>query len=230
MNTDNNILEKIKKLLRLSGSSNPHEAALALAKALALADEHNLKLCEIEREATDRVELGRKDFAKRQRMAYEWHLGFNVIQNYFNVSVCYGQYEFTLIGREDDIAVAHYVFDFLVRKAREVVSERKRLGYYLSGLQIKNLKQGFFDGIYHQLQLKRFEMVAANCKFSLVLANQQQARLDEMARLFGKVRERKIKEPASSPHEYQIGYREGFNTVITVPLEAGTPNAGALTA
>ena len=36
------VIEKIKKLLRLARSSNPHEAQLALQRAMALAREHDV--------------------------------------------------------------------------------------------------------------------------------------------------------------------------------------------
>lgn len=48
MTPEDRILDRIKKLLRLSRSSNPHEAALALQRAMDLAQINGLRLASID--------------------------------------------------------------------------------------------------------------------------------------------------------------------------------------
>src|SRR4051812_49350731 len=50
------IVEKVRKLLALSTSSNPHEAALAAAKAQNLLAQYNLELSQIDQDKQTRYE------------------------------------------------------------------------------------------------------------------------------------------------------------------------------
>lgn len=45
---DKRVLDKIKKLMALAGSNNPHEAAIALRKAQLLMQEHQLSEADVE--------------------------------------------------------------------------------------------------------------------------------------------------------------------------------------
>ena len=49
----NRIVDRVKKLLALSTSANPHEAALAAAKAQELLFRHNLSMAMVEAELAD---------------------------------------------------------------------------------------------------------------------------------------------------------------------------------
>ncbi len=54
MAVDSTVLSKIKKLLALSTSSNPNEAALAAAKAQELLMIHNLTLSQVEAQGEEK--------------------------------------------------------------------------------------------------------------------------------------------------------------------------------
>src|SRR5687767_2279756 len=46
--TTEQVVERVRKLLALSSSSNPHEAALAAERALEIAQRHNLDLSRVD--------------------------------------------------------------------------------------------------------------------------------------------------------------------------------------
>ena len=73
MTIDEKLLDKIKKVLALSASSNPHEAAVALEKATAMMAEHNLTMKDI-----DRSQIGRAEIKSSQSVskAKDWEVAF----------------------------------------------------------------------------------------------------------------------------------------------------------
>ena len=123
MNTG--IIEKIKKLLRLARSSNPHEAALAMQRALALAEEHRIVIEGInpDRPAPAFAHQSGKIFG---RLPHEHQFAALIVQRFFRVKsinqACVrvtqdgwprdGQ-KMTFVGTASDLEIALYVFDFL---------------------------------------------------------------------------------------------------------------------
>lgn len=119
------IIEKIKKLLRLARSSNPHEAALAMQRALALAEEHRIAIEGInpDQSAPAFAHRSGKVFA---RMSHDQTFASLIVQRFFRVKAitkgcvrvdkhgwpCAGE-KMTFVGTESDLEIAFYVFDFL---------------------------------------------------------------------------------------------------------------------
>ena len=62
------IIERVRKLLALSRSDNPHEAASAAAKAQALLSEYNLSMSDIPAEDRSGLHVGLSGTKTRQRL------------------------------------------------------------------------------------------------------------------------------------------------------------------
>jgi len=120
-----NVIEKIKKLLRLARSSNPHEAALAMQHALALAEEHRISIEGLnpDQAAPTFTHQSGKTFA---RLSHEQQFAASIVQSFFHVkAITQGCVRFdksgwprsgekmTFVGTTSDLEVAWYVFDFL---------------------------------------------------------------------------------------------------------------------
>lgn len=121
------IIEKIKKLLRLSRSSNPHEAELALAKAMALAAEHRVALESIDPD-DDRHVVGHTHTDPWRAITKEKKYASIICQTFFNVTT-FTDYMFDkgsmsikrricFVGTVTDRQIALYVFGFLVQHFR----------------------------------------------------------------------------------------------------------------
>ena len=122
-----NILEKIKKLLRLARSANPHEANLAMQNAMKLAAEHQIA---VEGINPDEQQAAITDQTSRGfiQLTYDRHFAALIVQRFFNVSVVIrpkiivvdgwpkGGKALAFVGKQVDIDIALYVYVFLTRR------------------------------------------------------------------------------------------------------------------
>ncbi|MBE7497090.1 MAG: DUF2786 domain-containing protein [Verrucomicrobiaceae bacterium] len=225
-------LDKIKKLLRLSKSSNAHEAELALARAMELAMKHGIDLAEL----ADDAEAGgivHRWFPLKARLAREWKLALNIAANFFEVSpcVCRNRRQVLFVGREDAITVADYIVTFLVRESRrlcaayaeEVKAARRKM---TSGKRAAFIS-GFFTAIGAKLTEGRFDMMRENDRFAIVLRTEKEKRDGEMGRVIGKTKTLPIKKVKRSAATL-AGWMAGETTNLQRPLDGAANADGAL--
>lgn len=113
----NPIIEKIKKLLRLGkdGAATPAEAAAALAKALQLATENGIDLKDIPADS-DRGILGHETLKSQAGPAHL--LAAGIVKRHFGVDTLFitgGSKKIHFIGLPEQVALASYVYTYLVR-------------------------------------------------------------------------------------------------------------------
>jgi hypothetical protein len=116
-----NLLNKIKGLLRLSNSSNEHEAQLAMSRAMALCTKHNLNLAQIEafdtKKKNEPIVQDKINVGGRKSICQSWVT--YILQDYFNVKILYGGSRgwggkhIIFIGRNRDIEIASYLNQYL---------------------------------------------------------------------------------------------------------------------
>ena len=112
------IIERVRKLLALSTSSNPHEAALAAAKVQELLQQYNLELSQVETATKEQppayehqsVDVGSKRVWKRLLMGAIAHAHF------CEAVTMSGTTRLAVIGQKHNIEVAHYLYDYLSRQ------------------------------------------------------------------------------------------------------------------
>lgn len=158
MTPDDRILDKIKKLLRLSRSSNPHEAALALERAMALASAHQLHLGSID--PNDEVAgIRHEDRAEAARLSFDKSLAIRLVAIYFSVKIVASYKRLIIVGRAPDIQIAEYAYLFIVRSCRNCVADyakaERLAGRKDSAIKRRNYVNGFMAGI--DMQLRRFK-------------------------------------------------------------------------
>jgi hypothetical protein len=116
------VVEKIRKLLRLATSNTPAEAELAMSKAKQFAIENDIDLAMVDAwnetekdepftKSEDVISLGRRKSVTVKFVCW-------IVQNHFNVRVVYsgGRYggtTLTLIGKKSDIEISTYVWNYL---------------------------------------------------------------------------------------------------------------------
>lgn len=181
------MIERIIKLLRLAADQrgNPHEAERAAGLAFELAERHHVDIAslnlgeEVEKLIGEYFPLGKR----LDRIADG---ALRVVRSYFHVEVMLSFPRVLFVGRETDVAVAGYMFDFLRRVAKdclksyekaEIAARRK-----VTTGKRANYVAGFFYGISHKLRGARESAMLGDSKAALVLAEKtkRQAKMEEM--------------------------------------------------
>ena len=151
----NPIIEKIKKLLRLGkdGAATPAEAAAALAKALKLAAEHGLKLEDIPADSDSGI-LSHETVNSTAGPAQI--LASGIVQRHFGVHTIFitgGIKEIHFVGLPEQVALASYVYTYLVRTMCRAwrIRPNKRLrdrSAFLRGFSAA--MNGLMPGVFHR--------------------------------------------------------------------------------
>lgn len=228
-----NHLDKIKKLLRLSKSSNPHEAELALQRAMELATRHAVDLEQLANDP-EFSDIAHRWFKAPARLPREWKSALGIVREYFHVTPCIdrSRRQVVLIGRGGAIEVADYVLHFLVRECRRQLvlfndSERSRSRRMTSGKRA-GFKAGFFIGIHRELGSTLANMIAATESLALALVSQADKRKEYMAGLMGKTVTTKLRKERVNSNAVNAGYAAGRATRINKPIGAQSENTLAL--
>jgi hypothetical protein len=141
------ILEKISKLLALSKSSNPNEAALAAEKAQALMDEHSITMSQIsqaERDAGDPI--GHETSAWGGRYAATRHrwkrsIASNIAtMNHCRIILDSSTGQMIICGRASNREVAAYFIQYLCKTLERLAEEAWEISHekaYIENMQAR---------------------------------------------------------------------------------------------
>lgn len=163
------VLDKIKKLLRLGQSSNPHEAALAIERAFEIASRHNIELASIDLDEEER-RIVHEYHRVGCRLSLDRKLILGIVLNYFNVGVvmCHARESVCFIGRPSDIEIAKYVFEFLVGACRDGLRRYQReQSRKLSRSKRENYIAGYVYGVRSQLREAKQQLQIEESKTAL---------------------------------------------------------------
>ena len=186
MTEEDRILDKIKKLLRLSRSSNPHEAALALQRAMELAQANSIHLASIDPD--DEVAGIRHKERMEARLHYEKRLAIGLIQDFFSVRIIRGWNHLKIVGRAPDIQIAEYAYVYLVRACRlclaafekEEAAARRRVTIN----KRRSFILGFMEGVrknLHNLSIVRTDSIASMTDLIVTKSLEKRRRDDYVA-------------------------------------------------
>lgn len=175
------MMEKVKKLLTLASSDNPHEAELATLKANQLILKHNLQFLDSSTSFEDtlytsRVYTSPRNNAKMQAV-YEILKQF-VVYPVFN----YGKEEVYLevSGSKMNVEIAEYVSTFLERELENLWLHNKNA----HGLSGKIAKNSFFLGVSQGYKQKQDEFKNAQEPITQKQLVKLEAELYEQVREF----------------------------------------------
>ena len=115
------LLEKLKKLLNLSKSANQHEAELALQKATAMATEAGIDLAIVSARQVseaEKLELIQEKIDCGKRMASLQKYASWLLKKHFNVDVVYSGSAYygrtlNILGDKKDVEFAKFVNEFV---------------------------------------------------------------------------------------------------------------------
>jgi len=165
-----NIIDKIKKLLRLSTSNNENEAALALQRAKELMDKYNLsevslndQFIEDNFNENNVFEIGLKFTAYNKRLpVYKDIIAANIanifscksIRNYPIIIDNEIKYCIGLIGFEADVIIAEYAIEYTINFIDKKVKELYALYKKLNKKKPKRFKLSYTIGVLNTIEQK----------------------------------------------------------------------------
>ena len=230
MNPQSNILDKIRKLLRLADRSRgatENEAKVALSKAQELMTRHNIDSVLFRMEhgesgsASFKVDKGKVDLPKTLNPADIQIL--SILQRHFNVR-CILTHTKTgtpvdIIGAPADIDVAIYAFNFLRTTFFRCWNEFKA---GVPGADRKAYYKGLHDGIcevLNEAKKRAEESYASNHRnaYALVIVDQTAAVARYVDTNYGKLRTKKCR-PARANGSYFAGAAKGRTIQVNQPL------------
>lgn len=178
------INDKIKKLLRLAGSDNEHEARLAMARARKLMAEYKLNIKDFDESEKEVIEFETKLYWTPYKNSYRNTLAQLISEKY--CCVCYtnrygssSKGYITLRGYEEDIKVLNDVLTFACSCVDKWFVKAKKEKYYMYDNESQNaIKNTYGDGFAKGLSDLLDEQMQAveNQEWGLVMVVPQEAK------------------------------------------------------
>lgn len=145
--------EKIQKLLSLANSANENEAKAAAKKASELLVKYNLSVQDIEiKEYENQVLSERTRAVSEEKYILSLLTKYFFVQTYFNRSRKSKTTTCKVVGTPENLEIAHYVYDFLLRSFRNSFKEYRKL----SGCDL-DARQSYYFGLHEGLK-EQFEL------------------------------------------------------------------------
>jgi hypothetical protein len=212
----NDILDRIKKLLRLSRSANQHEAALALSRARQLAAKHRIDLSKVDADESNTVT--HKCSKGWQRVPLEGQLAAAIVGRFFRVKIIYNQgwnkETIVIVGTRSDVEIALYVFDFLVGHFRRAWNKRtnRRL----------RRRDAFIRGMYNGLYFKLLDTEEPQTEGEAAIVSSFDTYIAEYFGLLTKEEVKTKRRPGADASRF-AGYQAGLSTDIHPAIRKETP-------
>ncbi len=173
------MLERIKKLLRLAADrrGNVHEAERAMQLAFELAEKFRVDV-----EALDLDEgsarVVHEYFAVGGRYDRLRRGVFGILRSYFHVTTCLCGERMLVVGRAQDVTIARYVHDFLLRAGRRCLADylamEKAARRAATAAKRANYLAGFIYGVSAALDGARKSMPLSDSQSALVVAEEHE--------------------------------------------------------
>lgn len=227
--TKDQVIEKIKKLLRMKRGGTQGEIENALAMAAELARKHGINLDSVDPDAVADQPIGHIDATTAARITWECKYAALVCQQFFSVTALlrdefaggrrWRNFKITLIGTAHDTQVALYVYHFLTRHFRRCWNHR-------ANRRLRD-RQAFLYGMYHGLCTKLDEARTEQVnEAGLILIGRAVAlRKEYEQKTFGDTKEHSAVPASDSKAAKYAGYVEGKKTEIRSGVGAGSAAA-----
>lgn len=207
-------LEKIKKMLNLSQSSNPHEAQAALLKAKEWQEEYHITL---DHQDSSETLLAKILSYPRQNTKM---LSISEILETFNVfpviNVGRGKTYLEVVGSREDVELAEYLAFILDQKLEEMWNQEKKQNPRLKGLRAKN---SFFYGVARGYLQKNKEIEKNLSSHKSLMAQKKAELAKHKQRAYPRLA-RSFSQNIIDPHANQAGTRRGQSLSLNPALKS----------
>jgi hypothetical protein len=229
------IIDKLTKLIALSGSSNEHEANSALEKAMQIALENNIELSQLSfEEKKKETKVTQEQVGKGDaRLPITHRYVADIIKKYFNVDVITSGSRDTgrkiwFFGKKDDIDFAKYLNTYLSNTMMNLW-----YAYYRQNPSKKAARESFIVGVWQGLNQKLKDnkekmesVIAENVKsgYQLMMVDNKTAIKNAIDVFFPKVRYTEGKPISNVQRDaLNAGYSQGQKINVHSGLNSGSP-------
>lgn len=217
MDTPDQILERIKKLLRMKRGGTQEEVATALRLAQKLADEHGIDLGRVNPDERTDDAVGCDETEPKSRLQWECIYAGQILEGHFNVKAVVSRSWrgscLRLVGTKLDRRIAIYVFHFLVGHfRREWRTNRGRLR------NRRAFMYGMFLGLYGKLDQQRQGLAEAD-PLAVVLQNKQAANEAWVKEHCGPLKQVESRPDTNAQAAMHQGWKAGRATEIRPAVE-----------
>lgn len=248
MASTTNIIDLVRKLLRLSTSSNEHEAAAAAAKAQELLEKYNLDRAQIVDKGDQDEQYvnhqGRTVGGTKGQASWRISLLNVVAKNNFCRIVKTDTNRYTIIGKAHNIEVVEYLFAYLAGEITRLAAAgwkattpeqrtrrrwNSRHGYVETTMSPETWKRGFAMGavsvISQRLRQQRADFGRSSQAYGLIVRTDRE--LDEATRAIFPWLGKSRRSSTSASDAFHAGRAAGATIAINPGVRAATPT-GAL--
>ncbi len=217
-------IDKIRKLLRLAGSSDRHEAELAMQRAMDLAAKHAVDI-QAMMDAGEASGTSYRWIPCGLRVSREERRAKGVARTYFQVTTCMSRGRYLLIGEESAMEVALHVIGYLTATARRLLAvykkEERACRRKLTTAKKASFIDGFFYGISEQLERHQQKLLTEYSSLAIVLTSGSEARKATMDRVMGPTQAlAPLTKVPRSRSALMAGFVAGLETSIRPTLKA----------
>ena len=219
MSAPDNILERIRKLLRMKRGGFPSEIETALALAAELARIHGIDLASVNPDVEQRRPITHKSVMESSRIQWECKYAAMICHRFFNVNALvdasYRSHRIQFIGTVSDMEIAEFVYAFLVGHMRWTWRHKRG--------RARN-RQAFLYGMYQGIfvTLRRAQQASDPGDAAMVFIGQELTRRQNYIReQFGDTQQTDTKPGGAAKAAEWSGYQSGRATRIPGGLKAG---------
>ncbi|MEX0683416.1 MAG: DUF2786 domain-containing protein [Dehalococcoidia bacterium] len=220
------ILEKVRRLLALSTSSNEHEAALAAAKAQELLLTYNLELADVP--AVQREDVTQEVLNTGNTASWVGVLLGSVARHNFGDAIYLGDGQRAIIAQPHNIEVIKYLYDYLVREINRLADRGWASfdGYASSARRWKTgFRFGAISAIDARLEAERRKAQQASVDTRALIVTSDEAVRAAVHRYYPQLRTRKV--GGGDLGGYGAGRAAGASVDIR-PAVGGSSSGGSL--
>jgi hypothetical protein len=214
------IIDKIKKLLALSTSSNPHEAALAAAKAQEMLARYNLEVSQVQTsEPVSRYEQTALSTGPRVWRRQLLHIiaKYNFCQTIYDSQ----RKQVLLIGERHNSEAVQVLYEHLAQQLDHMALE----SYQNSSRELPAItwKDSFYAGAIHSLDLRlcaqqsTFATTSSECRSLVVMKREELHKA--VRRLYPNLQNSHAKRVRACDGYYE-GVQAGRNVALHKALES----------
>lgn len=205
------IIERVKKVLALTGSPNEAEAALAAIKAREILDKYDLDMKDIAgSEFEDVLEPATLEFGSPEEKKV-WVFLANAIGKYQNCKLWYDTQKTThIVGHTSDLELFEYTYKYL-RHAIEMLAEKHE---FLSWRERKSYYMGAISNVRGRLLSSREEVIRAQDARALMVLNKQDFVDDWIVKNLGKLKAGSSSKIKMDSENYYKGERDANSITL----------------
>jgi hypothetical protein len=215
----NKISEKIQKLLSLATSSNENEAKLAANKASELMVKYNLRLQDLK----EKLEYNKDVLDVQVRAKIEDKFIIPILTEYFFVKIVSSKENFGktyyILGEEENVKIANYVYLFLKRTFRDLWKSYKKETKSPKGYQ-QSYYYGLYSGLKTQLEATKVKVQEETKAVVVTDANLNKF----MKSAFPRIRSKSTKVNHRDARAEYRGLSDGQNIRINKGVESKATN------